>query len=116
MRALWCLWSSRTWTSRSNPGDCAWAKGQYPSCGAVIEDAIGRSRTGLNPLGFSDPESAFLFLGDDALGEAIHELRMAGLGPDTVDAKVFIIPEKGGEFLARLNAYEPFLKETYKAR
>jgi hypothetical protein len=105
------LWISRRWTSRSNPGDCAWAKGQYPSGGADIEDAPGRSRTGLDPLGFSDPESAFL-----PLGAAIHEVRMAGLDPDTVNPGAFIIREKGKKFLALLNASAPFFKETYKAR
>jgi hypothetical protein len=46
-----------------------------------------------------------------ALSNTIHELRMAGLTPDAIDASAFLVAEKGQELIALLKMYEAVLEE-----
>ena len=46
-----------------------------------------------------------------ALSNTIHELRMAGLTPDAIDASAFLVAEKGRELTALLKMYEAVLEE-----
>lgn len=46
-----------------------------------------------------------------ALDNTIHELRMAGLGPDSIKPSSFLVEEKGNELIALLRAYEHRLEE-----
>ncbi|MDZ7697766.1 MAG: PD-(D/E)XK nuclease family protein [Deltaproteobacteria bacterium] len=46
------------------------------------------------------------------LANTINELRMAGLGPEDIEPKSFLVPQKAQEIVSLLDTYEAFLSET----